>query len=301
LELILARAHAALACYYANSYEIEADLATEAAELDPQEKKQTQVLPSHLTQGANVPNIHRSYGRRPDQLRPVKIIPNFQSFPAGSALIECGRTRVICAASVEEKVPPFLLGSGKGWVTAEYSMLPSSTPTRSQRETSGSRPQGRTMEIQRLIGRSLRAAVDLTALGERTITVDCDVIEADGGTRTASISGGVVALGLAIEKLHSQGKLPRTNAPVLKQLVAAVSAGIVQGVPLLDLDYSEDSQADSDCNVIMTQAGWLVEVQATAERKPFSDDELHTLLSLARNGINELMSLQRHALEGTSP
>src|SRR3954463_7140559 len=154
-----------------------------------------------------MPNNTRADGRRPDQLRPVRIIPNFQSFPAGSALIECGHTRVICAASVEEKVPPFLLGSGKGWVTAEYSMLPSSTPTRSQRETAGSRPQGRTLEIQRLIGRSLRAAVDLTALGERTISLDCDVIEADGGTRTASITGAIVALGLAIEKLHAQGKL----------------------------------------------------------------------------------------------
>src|SRR5437868_13161342 len=236
-------------------------------------------------------------GRQPDQLRPVRIPPNFQPFPAGSVLIECGRTRVVCAASVEEKVPPFLLGTGKGWVTAEYSMLPSSTPTRSQRETAGSRPQGRTLEIQRLIGRSLRAAVDLSALGERTITLDCDVIEADGGTRTASITGAVVALGLAIDRLHVQGKLPRTNTPVLKQLVAAVSVGMVNGVPMLDLDYAEDSQADADCNVVMTQAGWLVEVQATAERKPFSHDELHQLLALASKGINELMQAQRVALE----
>src|SRR5207248_6069425 len=161
-------------------------------------------------------------GRRPDQLRPVTITPRFQSFPAGSVLIECGGTRVICAASLEERVPPFLLGSGKGWVTAEYSMLPSSTPTRSQREGAGSRPQGRTLEIQRLIGRSLRAAVDLSALGERTITLDCDVIEADGGTRTASITGAVVALGLAIEKLHAQKVIARRPTPILKQLVAAV-------------------------------------------------------------------------------
>src|SRR5438477_3713180 len=172
---------------------------------------------------------NRSGGRRADQLRPVKITPNFQSFPAGSALIECGRTRVVCAASVEEKVPPFLLGTGKGWVTAEYSMLPSSTPTRSQRETSGSRPQGRTQEIQRLIGRSLRAIVDLEMLGERTITLDCDVIEADGGTRTASITGAVVALGLALEKLQAKGVIKKGLRPVLKQLLAAVSVGVVNG------------------------------------------------------------------------
>src|SRR5437588_12292924 len=159
----------------------------------------------------------RTDGRQPDQLRPVTITPNFQAFPAGSVLIECGRTRVICAASVEERVPPFLLGLGKGWVTAEYSMLPSSTPTRSQREGAGSRPQGRTQEIQRLIGRSLRAIVDLEMLGERTITLDCDVIEADGGTRTASITGAVVALGLAIEKLQAKGIIKKGQRPVLKQ------------------------------------------------------------------------------------
>jgi ribonuclease PH len=235
-------------------------------------------------------------GRRNDELRPLTLTPNFQQFPAGSALIECGGTRVICAASVEERVPPFLLGAGKGWVTAEYAMLPSSTPTRSQREGAGSRPQGRSQEIQRLIGRSLRAVVDLEALGERTITVDCDVIEADGGTRTASITGGVVALGLAIQKLQREGKLPKTNRPVLKQLLAAVSVGVVNGVPMLDLNYQEDSKADADCNVVMTQAGWLVEVQATAERKPFSREELDTLLSLASKGINELMKVQREAL-----
>jgi ribonuclease PH len=237
----------------------------------------------------------RADGRATDALRPVLITPNFQQFPAGSALIECGRTRVICAASVEEKVPPFLLGSGKGWVTAEYSMLPSSTPTRSQRESAAGRVQGRTQEIQRLIGRSLRAIVDLKALGERTITLDCDVIEADGGTRTASITGAVVALGLAIRKLGAQGTLPKQGQGVMKQLLAAVSVGIVAGVPMLDLDYLEDSQADADCNVVMTEAGWLVEVQATAERKPFSRDELDTLLALAGKGIRELMALQRQA------
>ena len=189
-----------------------------------------------------------------------------------------------------------MLGSGKGWVTAEYSMLPSSTPTRSQRETAGSRPQGRTQEIQRLIGRSLRAAIDLEALGERTIAVDCDVIQADGGTRTASITGGVIALGLAIEKLQQQGSIKKTGKPVLRQLVAAVSVGIVGGVPLLDLNYSEDSKADADCNVVMTQAGWLVEVQATAERKPFSREELNDLMSLATKGINQLLDAQRSAL-----
>ena len=241
-------------------------------------------------------NRFRADGRSADALRSVRITPNFQKFPAGSALIECGNTRVICAASVEERVPPFLLGTGKGWVTAEYSMLPSSTPTRSQREGAGSKPQGRTQEIQRLIGRSLRAIVDLKALGERTITIDCDVIEADGGTRTASITGAIVALGLALRKVGAKGLLPGSGEGVMRQYLAAVSVGIVSGVPVLDLDYSEDSQADADCNVVMTDAGWIVEVQATAERKPFSRDELDTLISLAGKGIRELIELQRAAL-----
>ncbi len=242
-------------------------------------------------------NRFRADGRTPDSLRAVRITPNFQQFPAGSALIECGGTRVICAASVEERVPPFLIGTGKGWVTAEYSMLPSSTPTRSQREGAGSKPQGRTQEIQRLIGRSLRAIIDLKALGERTITIDCDVIEADGGTRTASITGAVVALGLAIRKIAAKGKLPHEGQGVMRYYLAAVSVGIVGGVPMLDLDYSEDSQADADCNVVMTDAGWLVEVQATAERKPFSRDELDNILSLAGKGIRELIAVQKEALE----
>lgn len=237
-------------------------------------------------------------GRAPNMLRPITITPNFQLFPAGSVLIEFGRTRVVCAASVEERVPPFLVGQGKGWVTAEYSMLPSATPTRSQRETAGSRPNGRSQEIQRLIGRSLRAIVDLQALGERTITLDCDVLEADGGTRTASITGAVVALSLAVNKLRAQGVLPKNRGPVVKQLLAAISVGIVGGVPMLDLNYSEDSQADSDCNVVMTEQGWLVEVQATAERKPFSREELDDLLTLARKGVNELIAHQREALPG---
>ena len=235
-------------------------------------------------------------GRSPDQLRPVTITPNFQSFPAGSVLIEAGRTRVICAASVEERVPGWMLGTRKGWVTAEYSMLPSATPTRSQREGAGSKPQGRTQEIQRLIGRSLRAIVDLSALGERTIAVDCDVIEADGGTRTASITGAVVALGLAVRKLQADGVLTKSGPPVLKQLLAAVSVGMVDGTPLLDLNYAEDSRAESDCNVVMTEGGWLVEVQATAERKPFSRDELDDLLALANKGIGQLLQLQKDAL-----
>jgi ribonuclease PH len=238
----------------------------------------------------------RPDGRAANQMRPVVITPDFQKFPAGSALIQFGATRVICAASVEERVPPWMVGTGKGWVTAEYSMLPSSTPTRSQREGSGSKPQGRTMEIQRLVGRSLRAVTNMSALGERTITVDCDVIEADGGTRTAAITGGAVALGLALQKLERDGKLPRKGGPVLKQLVAAVSVGVVGGVPVLDLNYVEDSSADSDCNVVMTEAGWLVEVQATAEREPFSRDELDDLLRLANKGIGELLVLQREAL-----
>jgi len=241
-------------------------------------------------------NQRRVDGRANDALRAVSITPDFQSFPAGSVLIEFGRTRVICAVSVEERVPPFLLGQRKGWVTAEYSMLPSSTPTRSQRETAGSKPQGRTQEIQRLIGRSLRAIVDLQALGERTIAVDCDVIEADGGTRTASITGAVVALGLAVRRLQAEGALPRGDKPVIRQLLAAISVGIVEGVPMLDLNYSEDSRADADCNVVMTEAGWLVEVQATAERKPFSRDELNDLMSLANKGIRELIALQKEAL-----
>ncbi|MGA7733656.1 MAG: ribonuclease PH [Chloroflexia bacterium] len=241
-------------------------------------------------------SIQRVDGRRPDELRPVKITPNFQQFPAGSVLIECGRTRVICAASVEERVPGWMVGTRKGWVTAEYSMLPSATPTRSQREGAGSKPQGRTQEIQRLIGRSLRAAVDLSALGERTIAIDCDVIEADGGTRTASITGAVVALGLAIEKLKADKVLSRNGPPVLRQLMAAISVGIVDGAPMLDLNYVEDSRAQADCNVVMTEGGWLVEVQATAERKPFSRDELDDLLSLANKGIGELLRMQKEIL-----
>lgn len=237
----------------------------------------------------------RHDGRTPDQLRPVTITPHFQLFPAGSVLIEFGRTRVICAASIEERVPHFLLGSGKGWVTAEYAMLPSATPGRSQREGAGSKPQGRTQEIQRLIGRSLRTIVDLQALGERTVTLDCDVIEADGGTRTASITGAVVALALAIRRGQANGTFS-PKRQIMRQHLAAVSVGIVKGVPVLDLDYAEDSQAESDCNIVMTERGSLVEVQATAERKPFTREELDKLLTLAEGGISELLKLQRQVL-----
>jgi ribonuclease PH len=248
----------------------------------------------HLDNAAGI----RLDGRRPDQLRPARITPNFQAFPAGSVLIECGGTRVVCAASIEDRVPPFLLGSNKGWVTAEYSMLPSSTPTRTQREGPGSKPQGRSMEIQRLIGRSLRAIVDLSAIPERTITLDCDVIEADGGTRTASITGAVVALGLAIRKGQATGLLPKSRKPAMRELLAAVSVGIVDGVPMLDLNYAEDSHAQTDCNVVMTESGGLVELQATAERAAFSRAELETLLGLAQSGIGELIALQREILAG---
>src|SRR3954468_12009684 len=207
----------------------------------------------------------RSYDRAPDQLRPVEILPGFVRTATGSALISCGETRVICTASVQEYVPKWMQGRGRGWVTAEYGMLPASTGDRKQRDVSKGRPDGRTVEIQRLIGRSLRGVVDFEGLGERTVYVDCDVLQADGGTRCASITGGYVALELACRKLVEDGKLAKTP---LTGTVAAVSCGIVDGVPLLDLDYPEDSTAEVDANVVMTGDGGLVEVQATAERTP---------------------------------
>jgi ribonuclease PH len=234
----------------------------------------------------------RSYGRDSDGLRPTVIEPGFVRTATGSALISAGETRVICTASVQESVPRFLAGSGRGWVTAEYGMLPASTGERKQRDVSKGRPDGRTVEIQRLIGRSLRGIVDFTALGERTIYVDCDVLQADGGTRCASITGGLVALRLACERLIEQGLLERTP---LTGTVAAVSCGIVDGVPLLDLDYSEDSTAEVDANVVMTGDGGLVEVQATAERTPLSRAHLDDLLALAARGIEVLRSLQEEA------
>jgi ribonuclease PH len=235
----------------------------------------------------------RSYGRGSGELRPTVIEPGFVRPATGSALISVGETRVICTASVQESVPRWLAGSGRGWVTAEYGMLPASTGERKQRDVSKGRTDGRTVEIQRLIGRSLRVAVDFGALGERSVYVDCDVLQADGGTRCASITGGFVALRLAFEKLVAAGLLERSP---LTATVAAVSCGIVDGVPLLDLDYSEDSTAEVDANVVMTGEGGLVEVQATAERTPLSRAHLDELLGLASGGIDALRALQDEAV-----
>jgi ribonuclease PH len=239
--------------------------------------------------------VFRSDNRAPDQMRPVNILPNFISMAEGSALIEIGNTRVICTASVEESVPAFLKGSGKGWITAEYSMLPRSTLTRTPREASRGRQSGRTHEIQRLIGRALRAAVDLTRLGERTITLDCDVIQADGGTRTASITGAFIALGLALEKLVEAGTL--TAAPI-RDFVGAVSVGIVEGNILLDLCYEEDSHAEVDLNFVMTGGRKIIEVQATAEQHPFDETQLKKMMDLAGRGIDSLIARQRAILQG---
>lgn len=233
----------------------------------------------------------RQDGRQPNELRPVEIIPGAAPYAEGSALIICGNTRILCAASVEEQLPGWLRGQGRGWVTAEYSLLPRSTQTRSRRERNG--PGGRTQEIQRLIGRSLRASVDLKALADKMITIDCDVLQADGGTRTAAITGGYVALALACEWLVAQGKL--AASPLIRP-VAAVSAGIVGGELLLDLDYSEDSAADMDCNVVMTGLGDFVEVQGTAEGEPIPRERLDALLNLAADGITSLIDLQRATL-----
>ena len=235
----------------------------------------------------------RNGQRRPDQLRPVHIETNYLATAEGSALIAAGNTRVLCTASVEDSVPQFLRGSGKGWITAEYSMLPRATITRTPREVTRGRPSGRTHEIQRLIGRSLRAVVDMEKLGERSVLIDCDVLQADGGTRTAAITGAYVALAIAIQRLVRFGTL---RASPLRDLVAATSAGIVDGAPMLDLCYEEDSHADVDMNVVMTGAGRFVEVQATAEKVPFDDERLGALLSLARAGIGELIELQKRVL-----
>ncbi|MGH2871574.1 MAG: ribonuclease PH [Solirubrobacteraceae bacterium] len=237
----------------------------------------------------------RSYGRGPADLRPVTIEPGFVRTATGSALISAGETRVICTASVQESVPRWMMGSKRGWVTAEYGMLPASTGERKQRDSTRGRPDGRTIEIQRLIGRALRGVVDFEALGERTIYIDCDVLQADGGTRCASITGGMVALALACESLVAAGKLQRLP---LSGSIAAVSCGIVDGVALLDLDYSEDSTAEVDANVVMTGDGGLVEVQATAERTPLSRAHLDELLALAGGGIESLRAIQRRACEG---
>ncbi|MBI4511940.1 MAG: ribonuclease PH [Deltaproteobacteria bacterium] len=238
-----------------------------------------------------MPNPLRPDGRRPDELRPAEIITGFQKHAEGSALIKCGDTWVLCAASVEERVPPFLEGRGKGWVTAEYGMLPRATHTRSPRQGGG-----RSQEIQRLIGRALRGAVNTTALGPRTIAIDCDVLQADGGTRTASITGAWVALALAIAGLKKRGLVAPT-ARVLGEPLAAVSVGIVDGDPRLDLPYAEDSQAEVDMNVVMAEAGKIIEIQGTAEGAPFSRKDLDLLLDLATRGIQKLCHLQRQALE----
>jgi ribonuclease PH len=235
----------------------------------------------------------RSHGRRPDQLRPLRLERGWTKHPEGSVLVSAGDTRVLCTASVEEGVPPFLKGKGRGWVTAEYGMLPRSTHTRMRREAAEGAQSGRTHEIQRLVGRSLRAVTDLGALGERTIRVDCDVIQADGGTRCASITGAWVALADAIAALRAQGLVA---GDPLRDHVAAVSVGIVEGVPLLDLDYGEDSACDTDMNVVMTGAGGFVEVQGTAEGAPFSREQFDLLLELARAGVGSLVAAQRSAL-----
>jgi ribonuclease PH len=236
----------------------------------------------------------RSDQRANNELRPVEIIPGFLKTAEGSALIKSGNTHVLCAASVETSVPPFLRNTGKGWVTAEYSMLPRATSTRTPREATKGRQSGRTHEIQRLIGRSLRAVVDLEALGERSIVVDCDVLQADGGTRVASITGAYVALAIAVRQMLNFKMIQRS--PLLGA-VAAISVGIHKGVPILDLCYEEDSQAEVDANVVMTEAGRFVEFQATAEHKSFDDAQMDKMRDLARGGIADLIALQKKVIE----
>ena len=238
-------------------------------------------------------NFERSNGRGVDELRVVRMTPGFLPNAEGSALIEMGETRVICAASIEERVPPFLRGKGQGWVTAEYAMLPRATLQRTQRATSRGGPSGRTHEIQRLIGRSLRAVADMSLLGERTITLDCDVLQADGGTRTASITGAYIAFALACRHLLQSGKIMRNP---IKNEVAAISVGILDKMPLLDLDYVEDSRAEVDMNIICSGDGRFIEVQGTAEREPFSRAEMDNLLDLALGGIESLVATQRKVL-----
>jgi ribonuclease PH len=230
----------------------------------------------------------RHDGRRPDQLRPVTITRDYLRHPEGSVLVEFGDTRVLCTASVEERVPPFLKDSGRGWVTAEYGMLPRATNTRTEREAARGKQSGRTQEIQRLIGRSLRAVVDLTALGQKTVQIDCDVLQADGGTRTAAITGGFVALHDALSFVGVKG--------AIRDFVAAVSVGVYQGTPVLDLDYAEDSKCGCDMNVVMTGAGNFVEIQGTAEGETFARRELDQLVGLAERGIRELIAHQKKAL-----
>ncbi len=235
----------------------------------------------------------RPSGRKPDELRAIRLTRNYTKHAEGSVLVEFGDTRVICTVSMEAKVPTFLKGKGQGWITAEYGMLPRATHTRSQREAAAGKQGGRTLEIQRLIGRSLRAAVDLTQLGERAFTVDCDVIQADGGTRTASITGGCVALMDAINRAR---ELKLISGNPLRHLVASVSAGIYQGVPVLDLDYAEDSNAETDMNFVMNDEGRFIEVQGTAEGKAFTGEEMLAMTALAEAGIRRLLAIQKDTL-----
>jgi ribonuclease PH len=238
----------------------------------------------------------RTDGRTPDEMRPVKITPGYLPYAEGSVLIEMGNTRVICSASLEERVPSFLRNSGQGWLTAEYSMLPRSTLTRSSREIGRGGPSGRTHEIQRLIGRSLRAVADMKALGERTITIDCDVLQADGGTRTAAITGAYVAFAVASKLLLKSGKISR---PLTNNQVAAISVGLVDGTPLLDLKYDEDSRAEVDMNVVSTSDGRFIEIQGTAEREPFSREQMDALLALASRGTDDLIKIQKSLIMAT--
>ncbi len=244
---------------------------------------------------------NRKDGRAPLEIRDVRMTPRFTKYAEGSVLIEIGETRVICTASIEDRVPPFLKGKGVGWVTAEYSMLPRATEVRTQREIGRGGPSGRTHEIQRLIGRSLRSIIDMSALGERSVTLDCDVIQADGGTRTASITGSFVALALALDKLLEEGKIER---PLIRDYIAAVSVGIAGGRVLLDLNYSEDSAAEVDMNIICTGDGRFVEIQGTAETDPFSRKLMDEMLSAAESGVKHLFAIQQetivHSLAGKS-
>ena len=235
----------------------------------------------------------RTDGRAANELRPVKITPGFLPYAEGSVLIEMGETRVICSASIDERVPPFLRNSGQGWITAEYSMLPRATQQRTSRETGRGGPSGRTHEIQRLIGRSIRAAANMRLLGERTITLDCDVLQADGGTRTAAITGAYVAFALAVNRLLKAGKIQRN---IITNEVAAISVGVVENTPLLDLKYDEDSRAEVDMNIVCTGDGRFIEVQGTAEREPFSRAQMDSLLALATDGLATLIDRQREII-----
>jgi ribonuclease PH len=235
----------------------------------------------------------RTDGRAPNELRPARITPGFLPYAEGSVLIEMGNTRVVCAASLEDRIPPFLRNSGQGWLTAEYAMLPRATQTRTAREIGRGGPSGRTHEIQRLIGRSLRAVADMKVLGERTITIDCDVLQADGGTRTAAITGAYVAFALASQHLLKIGRIPR---PLTNNQVAAISVGIVDNVPLLDLKYDEDSRAEVDMNIVCTSDGRFIEVQGTAEREPFSRAQMDELVELGMRGIEALIAIQKKVI-----